>query len=99
MSYIFFQHGSVVMLYHPCTHPVLVQRMRTVLKSCLFRHIITPYNLVPEDRVRMIHICAESDWTEELERYTACPVRKYPLAVGRTHHLNKNRSYSVLPIN
>lgn len=55
----FFQHGSVVMLYHPCTHPVLVQRMRTVLKSCLFRHIITPYNLVPEDRVRMIHtVCA-----------------------------------------
>uniref|UniRef100_A0A2S2N9C5 Tumor protein p53-inducible protein 13 n=1 Tax=Schizaphis graminum TaxID=13262 RepID=A0A2S2N9C5_SCHGA len=44
------EHGSVVMLYHPCTHPVLVQRMRTVLKSCLFRHIITPYNLVPEDR-------------------------------------------------
>jgi len=44
------EHGSVVMLYHPCTHPVLVQRMRTVLKGCLFRHIITPYNLVPTDR-------------------------------------------------
>lgn len=42
------------MLYHPCTHPVLVQRMRAVLKGCLFRHIITPYNLVPEDRVRII---------------------------------------------
>jgi len=58
-----FQHGSVVMLYHPCAHPVLVQRMRAVLKSCLFRHIISPYNLVPEDRVCMIHIYAESDWT------------------------------------
>ncbi|XP_050533675.1 uncharacterized protein LOC126901318 isoform X2 [Daktulosphaira vitifoliae] len=44
------EHGSVVMLYHPCTHPVLVQRMRTILKSCMFRHIITPYNLVPEKR-------------------------------------------------
>lgn len=44
------EHGSVVMLYHPCTHPVLVQRMRTVLKGCLFRHIISPYNLVPMDR-------------------------------------------------
>lgn len=50
----FFQHGSVVMLYHPCTHPVLVQRMRMVLKGCLFRHIITPYNLVPEDRVCIV---------------------------------------------
>ncbi|XP_050436905.1 uncharacterized protein LOC126843407 [Adelges cooleyi] len=44
------EHGAVVMLYHPCTHPILVQRMRTVLKGCLFRHIITPYNLVPTSR-------------------------------------------------
>lgn len=51
---LFFQHGSVVMLYHPCAHPVLIQRMRAVLKGCLYRHIITPYNLVPKERVSII---------------------------------------------
>jgi len=54
------------MLYHPCTHPIIIFRMQAALKACLFRHIITPYTLVPEDRVRMIYIeCAEIDCTRE----------------------------------
>lgn len=43
------EHGSVVMLYHPCAHPILVNHLRHIVVNCLYRHIITPYNL-PIDR-------------------------------------------------
>uniref|UniRef100_A0A1B6EFA4 DUF3105 domain-containing protein n=1 Tax=Clastoptera arizonana TaxID=38151 RepID=A0A1B6EFA4_9HEMI len=44
------EHGAVVMLYHPCAHPVLVNRLRRVVTSCLYRHVITPYTLLPPNR-------------------------------------------------
>lgn len=43
------EHGAVVMLYHPCAHPILVNHLRHIVVNCLYRHIITPYNL-PIDR-------------------------------------------------
>uniref|UniRef100_A0A8D8RYD6 Uncharacterized protein n=1 Tax=Cacopsylla melanoneura TaxID=428564 RepID=A0A8D8RYD6_9HEMI len=43
------EHGTVVMLYHPCAHPILVNFLRHIIVNCLYRHIITPYNL-PIDR-------------------------------------------------
>lgn len=43
------EHGTVVMLYHPCAHPMLVNHLRNIIVNCLYRHIITPYNL-PIDR-------------------------------------------------
>ncbi|XP_026275402.1 uncharacterized protein LOC113204426 [Frankliniella occidentalis] len=36
------EHGGVVMLYHPCAQPLEVERLRRVVKACLFRHVITP---------------------------------------------------------
>jgi len=44
------EHGAVVMLYHPCAHPAIVQRLRNIVNSCLFRHVITPYRHLPPDR-------------------------------------------------
>ncbi|XP_014240245.1 uncharacterized protein LOC106661403 [Cimex lectularius] len=41
------EHGGVVMLYHPCAQPFLVNILKTVVSSCLMRHIITPYNDLP----------------------------------------------------
>ncbi|KAK9504035.1 hypothetical protein O3M35_010476 [Rhynocoris fuscipes] len=44
------EHGAVVLLYHPCAHPFLVQQAKQIVKSCLFRHVISPYNRLPHDR-------------------------------------------------
>ena len=38
------------MLYDPCTHPTLVNRLRTLVTSCIRKHIITPFNRMPFDR-------------------------------------------------
>uniref|UniRef100_A0A1B6GZR6 DUF3105 domain-containing protein n=1 Tax=Cuerna arida TaxID=1464854 RepID=A0A1B6GZR6_9HEMI len=44
------EHGGVIMLYHPCTHPALVNKLKKIVKSCLYRHVITASRLVPRDR-------------------------------------------------
>uniref|UniRef100_A0A224XT77 Putative conserved secreted protein n=1 Tax=Panstrongylus lignarius TaxID=156445 RepID=A0A224XT77_9HEMI len=44
------EHGAVVMLYHPCAHPFAVKQIKDIVRSCLYRHIITPYTLLPHNR-------------------------------------------------
>ncbi|XP_075221090.1 uncharacterized protein LOC142324201 isoform X1 [Lycorma delicatula] len=44
------EHGGVVMLYHPCAHPLMVSKLRDIVTSCLYRHIISPYTLLSEKR-------------------------------------------------
>ncbi|KAK3852118.1 hypothetical protein Pcinc_041278, partial [Petrolisthes cinctipes] len=44
------EHGSIVMLYHPCAEPVLVHRLRKLLTGCFRKHIITPYTLLTQER-------------------------------------------------
>ncbi|XP_014276623.1 uncharacterized protein [Halyomorpha halys] len=44
------EHGAVVMLYHPCAHPAFVNELKDMVTSCLYRHIISPYTLLPPDR-------------------------------------------------
>ena len=44
------EHGAVVMLYHPCTHPHTVQTLRRLVTGCIRKHIITPHTNMPEDR-------------------------------------------------
>jgi len=44
------EHGAVVMLYHPCTHPATVDKLRRIVKGCIRKHVITPYTNLPEDR-------------------------------------------------
>ncbi|XP_072745291.1 uncharacterized protein [Anoplolepis gracilipes] len=44
------EHGAIVMLYHPCANPLEVQRLRNLVNKCLWRHIITPYSYLDEDR-------------------------------------------------
>jgi len=36
------EHGAVVLLYHPCTHHTLVDRLRALVKGCIRKHIISP---------------------------------------------------------
>ncbi|XP_076244050.1 uncharacterized protein LOC143185172 [Calliopsis andreniformis] len=44
------EHGAIVVLYHPCANPLEVKRLKNLVSSCLRRHVITPYNLLNEDR-------------------------------------------------
>lgn len=44
------EHGAVVMIYHPCADPKQVNLLRTLVTSCLYRHVITPNHLLPMER-------------------------------------------------
>nr|XP_012225307.1 PREDICTED: uncharacterized protein LOC105673903 [Linepithema humile] len=44
------EHGAIVMLYHPCANPLEVNRLKNLVRKCLWRHVITPYNYLDEDR-------------------------------------------------
>lgn len=39
------------MLYHPCADSKQVNLLRTLVTSCLYRHIITPNHLLPKEHV------------------------------------------------
>lgn len=42
------------MLYHPCANPLEVERLRNLINKCLWRHIITPYSYLDEERVSIV---------------------------------------------
>merc|ERR1719427_941254 len=44
------EHGAVIMLYHPCTHHTLVEKLRKLVTGCIRKHVITPYTNIPEDK-------------------------------------------------
>ncbi|XP_074598593.1 uncharacterized protein LOC141853222 [Brevipalpus obovatus] len=44
------EHGSVVMLYHPCAHPAVVNQLRALVTQCIRKHVITPYRHLAKDR-------------------------------------------------
>ncbi|XP_037567326.1 uncharacterized protein LOC119446835 [Dermacentor silvarum] len=49
------EHGAIVMLYHPCTHPYYVDTLRNIVTGCLRKHIITPYvHLSPERPLALV---------------------------------------------
>lgn len=45
------EHGAIVMLYHPCADRNEVNLLKKIVKNCLYKHIITPYNLLEPNRV------------------------------------------------
>ncbi|XP_054272301.1 uncharacterized protein LOC128992638 [Macrosteles quadrilineatus] len=44
------EHGGIIFLYHPCAAPSLVNKLKKVVKSCLYRHVISASRLVPKER-------------------------------------------------
>jgi len=44
------EHGGIVMLYHPCALHSQVNKLKKLVKNCLYRHIITPYEDLLPDR-------------------------------------------------
>lgn len=54
--------GGIVALYHPCADPEQVEQLKSVVKRCLYRHVITPYlNLTVERPVALV------GWSATLE--------------------------------
>ncbi len=49
--YILCQLGAVAFLYHPCTPQEQVTALRDLAHSCLWKHVITPYPHLSEDKV------------------------------------------------
>ncbi len=44
------EHGSVVMLYHPCAHNLAVKRLKAVVRGCIRKHVITPFTGLTKER-------------------------------------------------
>ena len=44
------EHGAIVVLYHPCSNRHLRDKLKKIVKNCLFRHIITPFRHLSEDK-------------------------------------------------
>lgn len=44
------EHGAIVAVYHPCVNKRQLDEFRKLVKSCLYRHIITPYEKLDAER-------------------------------------------------
>jgi hypothetical protein len=44
------QHGAIVMLYHPCSNPMEIAKLRHIVTQCLRRHVISAYRELSYDR-------------------------------------------------
>ncbi|XP_037092170.1 uncharacterized protein LOC119112195 isoform X1 [Pollicipes pollicipes] len=45
------EHGSVIMLYHPCADYEAVAELRQLVRGCIRKHVITPYPALSAARV------------------------------------------------
>lgn len=44
------EHGAIVAVYHPCANKRQLDSFRKLVKRCLYRHIITPYEKLNAER-------------------------------------------------
>lgn len=44
------EHGAIVAAYHPCVNKRQLEQFRKLVKNCLYRHIITPYEKLDPKR-------------------------------------------------
>lgn len=56
------EYGSVLMLYHPCANKMQVDKLKTTLRACVYRHIISPSLLLTPK-----HPLALLVWSNSLE--------------------------------
>lgn len=42
--------GAIVLLYHPCAFPGQIKQLQNTVQGCLYRHIITPSQLLSPQR-------------------------------------------------
>ncbi|XP_055608611.1 uncharacterized protein LOC129755931 [Uranotaenia lowii] len=44
------EHGGIIALYHPCANKHQVEQFKAIVKSCLYRHVISASDLPSRDR-------------------------------------------------
>ena len=49
--YFLLQRGGLAFLYHPCAPEEQVMKLKELAKSCLRRHVITPYLNITKNEV------------------------------------------------
>ncbi|KAL1498121.1 hypothetical protein ABEB36_008974 [Hypothenemus hampei] len=75
------EHGAVALLYHPCANLNKVNLLKRIVKNCLYRHVITPYNLLtPQRPIALV------TWGHRLEMSNVDP--KEVLKFIKLHALN-----------
>lgn len=45
------EHGAAVFLYNPCADEAEIGHLKSIAKSCLRRHVITPYKGLPKNEL------------------------------------------------
>ncbi|OTF72658.1 DUF3105 domain containing protein [Euroglyphus maynei] len=50
------EHGAIIMIYHPCAHPMMIDKLKQLVTNCIRKHIITPdsYRLDSERPLALI---------------------------------------------
>ncbi|XP_046642456.1 uncharacterized protein LOC124327531 [Daphnia pulicaria] len=43
------EHGAIIMLYHPCAEPSEILKLKKLVKSCLWKYVITPWNMLSRE--------------------------------------------------
>ncbi|XP_030766979.1 uncharacterized protein LOC115890780 [Sitophilus oryzae] len=90
------EHGAITMLYHPCANKNEVKLLASLVKSCLYRHVITPYNLLSSTRP-----LALVSWGHRLEMSEVAPVvvidfiKKHALKGPEKTHRNGQYSHGL----
>ena len=52
-----FQHGAVVLLYHPCMRGTIdLEELKGIVKGCLRKHLISPYRKLPDSHVSLFFL-------------------------------------------
>lgn len=44
------EHGAIVVLYHPCSNSNQVEKLRSLVKGCLYRYVITSSERLSSER-------------------------------------------------
>ncbi|XP_068248543.1 uncharacterized protein [Palaemon carinicauda] len=88
------EHGGVVMLYHPCAEPLLVQRLKKVLTGCFRKHVITPYsNLTVERPLALVAWGCSIEMAVVDEKEVKAFIKKRALH-GPEGHMAKDGSFN-----
>lgn len=90
------EHGAVVMLYHPCTQPQLVEKLRSLVVGCLRKYVITPYKeLSPERPLALIAWTCRYEMSGVDEQEVITFIKTKALK-GPEAHYPKEGQYSFL---
>ncbi|XP_057654821.1 uncharacterized protein LOC130893064 [Diorhabda carinulata] len=91
------EHGAVVMLYHPCANKNEVKLLKNLVKGCLFKHIITPYNLLNPSRPLALVTWGHSlEMSKVSENLAVRFIREHALKGYESTFKNGQYNYGIL---